>query len=72
MVVEINYRFVQVKSIAECSKETATLKKTKIGCQDQLSLNAFWPSLSYQLLLKFLFCLFYAGFTVCALRACML
>ena len=53
--------------------ETATLKKTKIGFQDQLSLmqvksiaecsegnnlQYFRPSLSYQLLLRSLFCLF--------------
>ena len=54
-----------------------TLKGSKIVFLDQLSLNAghkycrmlqggilqyFWPSLSYRLSLKFLFCLFFSGF----------
>ena len=50
----------------------ATLKKQKIGFQDQLSLNAdqkskgsilqyFRPSLSYHLSLRSLFCLFLGG-----------
>ena len=40
-----NYRLMQVKSIAECSKRSI--------------LQSFWPSLSYHLLLGSLFCLFF-------------
>ena len=66
--------------------KTATQKKTKIGFQDQLSLNAvksiaecskgsilqyFWPALSYHLSLRSLFCLFLSGrFTQGLLCAC--
>ena len=39
-----NYRLMQVKSIAECSKESI--------------LQSFRPSLSYHLLLRSMFCLF--------------
>ena len=49
-----NYRLMQVKSIAECSKGSI--------------LQSFWPPLSYHLLLRSLFCLFEwlqkTGFTV--------
>ena len=41
------YRLMQVKSIAECSKGRI--------------LQSFQPSLSYHLLLRFLFCLFLSG-----------
>ena len=40
-----NYRLMQVKSIAECSKGSI--------------LQSFWPSLCYHLLLRPLFCLFF-------------
>ena len=42
-----NYRLMQVKSIAECSKGSI--------------LQSFWPSLSYHLLFRSLFCLFSSG-----------
>ena len=55
MVFNTDYCLMQVKSIAECSKGSI--------------LQYFWPSLSYQLSLRPLFCLFfewpfYTGFTV--------
>ena len=42
-----DYRLMQVKSIAECSKGSI--------------LQYFWPSLSYRLSLRPLFCLFLSG-----------
>ena len=42
-----NYHLMQVKSIAECSNGSI--------------LQSFWPSLSYHLLLRSLFCLFLSG-----------
>ena len=47
MVFETNYRLMQVKSIAECSKGSI--------------LQYFQPSLSYHLSLRSLFCLFSSG-----------
>ena len=46
-VFKTNYRLMQVKSIAECSKRSI--------------LQYFWPSLSYHLSLRSLFCLFLSG-----------
>ena len=56
---------------AVLSNHSKVKKKTKIGFQDWLSLNAgqkycsilqyFWPSLSYHLSLRSLFCLFLSG-----------
>ena len=47
LVFNNNYRFMQVKSIAECSKGSI--------------LHYFWPSLIYHLSLRPLFCLFLSG-----------
>ena len=47
MVFKTNYRLMQVKSIAECSKGSI--------------LQYFWPSLSYHLSLRSLFCLFWVA-----------
>ena len=47
MVFKTDYRLMQVKSIAECSKGSI--------------LQYFRPSLSYQLSLRPLFCLFLSG-----------
>ena len=47
LVFKTNYRLMQVKSISECSKGSI--------------LQYFWPSLSYHLSLRFLFCLFLSG-----------
>ena len=47
LVFKTNYRLMQVKSIAECSKESI--------------LQYFWPSSSYHLSFKSLFCLFLSG-----------
>ena len=47
MVFKKNDRLLQVKSIAECSRLS--------------NLQYFWLSFSYQLLLRFLFCLFLSG-----------
>ena len=47
LVFKTNYGFMQVKSIAECSKGSI--------------LQYFWPSLSYLLSLRSLFCLFLSG-----------
>ena len=47
MVFKTNYGLIQVKSIAECSKGSI--------------LQYFRPSLSYQLSLRPLFCLFLSG-----------
>ena len=47
LVFKNNYRLMQVRSIAECSKWSI--------------LQYFQPSLSYQLLLRSLFCLFLSG-----------
>ena len=47
MVFNTDYRLMQVKSIAECSKGSI--------------LQYFRPSLSYQLSLRHLFCLFLSG-----------
>ena len=46
-----NYRLMQVKSIAECSKGSI--------------LQYFRPSLSYHLSLRSLFCIFWSGCFVC-------
>ena len=46
-IFKTNYRLMQVKSIAECSKGSI--------------LQYFWPSLSYHLSLRSLFCLFLSG-----------
>ena len=45
--MKTSYHLMQVKSIAECSKGSI--------------LQSFWPSLSYHLLLRSLFCLFLSG-----------
>ena len=50
LVFNNNYRLMQVKSIAECSKRNI--------------LQYFRPSLSYHLPLRSLFCLFFTGFPV--------
>ena len=47
LVFKTNYCLIQVKSIAECSKESI--------------LQYFRPSLSYHLSLRSLFCLFLSG-----------
>ena len=47
LVFNTNYRLMQVKSIAECSKGSI--------------LQYFWPSSSYHLSLRSLFCLFLSG-----------
>ena len=47
LVFKTNYRLMQVKSIADCSKGSI--------------LQYFWPSLSYHLPLRPLFCLFLSG-----------
>ena len=47
LVFKTDYRLMQVKSIAECSKGS--------------TLQHFWPSLSYHLSLRSLFCLFLSG-----------
>ena len=47
LVFKTNYRLMQVESIAECSKMSI--------------LQYFWPSWSYQLLLRSLLCLFLSG-----------
>ena len=47
MVLKTNYRLMQVKSIAECSKGSI--------------LQYFWPSLIYHLALRSLFCSFLSG-----------
>ena len=47
LVFKTNYCLMQVKSIAECSKRSI--------------LQNIWPSLSYHLSLRYLFCLFLSG-----------
>ena len=54
MVFQTDYRLLQVKSIAECSKGSI--------------LQYFQPSLSYQLSLRSLLCLSYTGFTAASLK----
>ena len=49
-----NYGLMQVKSIAECSPLVKSIAK----CSKGSILQYFWPSLSYHLLLRSLFCLF--------------
>ena len=47
LVFNTNYRLMQIKSIAECSKGSI--------------LQYFWSALSYHLSLRSLFCLFLSG-----------
>ena len=53
LVFKTNYRLMQVKSIAECSKGSIYSKGS--------ILQYFGPSLSYHLSLKVLFCVFLSG-----------
>ena len=60
LVFKTNYRLMQVKSIAECSKGSI-LQYFRAECSKGVIRQYFRPSLSYQLSLRHLFCLLLSG-----------